>query len=121
MSHKLHEVHSHNHSENCGHQKIKHDDHIDYIHGDHLHHKHENHWDECKIEDTNQNPSKCKKIESTELHNDDCGHQKIPHGDHYDFLVDGRLENVHDNHIDDHGPVDILWVYNKYIELLEIR
>ena len=33
------------------------------------------------------------------------GHEAVPHGDHVDFLVDGRLHHVHDGHCDDHGPL----------------
>jgi hypothetical protein len=29
----------------------------------------------------------------------------VPHGDHVDYLVDGRLHHPHDSHCDDHGPV----------------
>jgi hypothetical protein len=33
------------------------------------------------------------------------GHEQVPHGDHVDYLVDGRLHHPHDDHCDDHGPV----------------
>jgi ethanolamine utilization protein EutQ (cupin superfamily) len=32
----------------------------------------------------------------------------VPHGDHIDYIVDGRLHHVHDGHCDDHGPVEII-------------
>jgi hypothetical protein len=32
----------------------------------------------------------------------------VPHGDHLDFLVNGRLHHLHGDHCDDHGPVDVL-------------
>ncbi|MBI9000383.1 zinc transporter permease [Corynebacterium sp. CCM 9185] len=47
MSHTIHESHDHEHGENCGHEAVKHGDHVDYIHDGHRHHRHEDHWDEC--------------------------------------------------------------------------
>lgn len=32
----------------------------------------------------------------------------VPHGDHIDYLVDGRLHHPHDDHCDDHGPVEVV-------------
>jgi hypothetical protein len=29
----------------------------------------------------------------------------VPHGDHIDYLVNGRLHHPHGNHCDDHGPL----------------
>lgn len=100
--------HPHEHSEVCGHTKIKHDGHIDYVHHGHLHHKHDGHWDECVIPVSEQNPSDGKLVASSCQHNDDCGHERIPHGDHYDYLVDGRLQHVTEKGCYDHGPVKVL-------------
>ncbi|WP_147804703.1 hypothetical protein [Alkalicoccus halolimnae] len=108
MAHHTHEHHTHEHSLSCGHTKIRHGDHIDYIHDSHLHHKHENHWDECKIEVTDKNPDNWAPVQSDCKHNEDCGHEMVPHGDHFDYVVNGRLHHVHDDHVDDHGPVDII-------------
>ena len=41
-------------------------------------------------------------------HNEDCGHPKITHGDHIDYIVEGHLHHVHGNHCDDHGPILIV-------------
>jgi hypothetical protein len=30
----------------------------------------------------------------------------VPHGDHVDYLVAGRLHNPHGDHCDDHGPLE---------------
>jgi len=38
-------------------------------------------------------------------HSDTCGHPKILHEDHYDYIVDGHLHYVHGNHCDDHGVI----------------
>lgn len=99
---------NHVHSLHCGHTKVLHHDHIDFVEANgHLHHKHEDHWDECKIEVSNQNPDGEHPVEG-EIHDEFCGHQEVPHGDHMDYLVNGRLQHVHDNHVDDHGPLDIV-------------
>jgi hypothetical protein len=29
----------------------------------------------------------------------------VPHGDHFDYLVNGRLHHRHGDHCDDHGAV----------------
>ena len=36
-----------------------------------------------------------------------CGHEKIPHGDHIDYLVTGHLHHPHDGHCDDHGKIEL--------------
>lgn len=100
--------HEHIHGPECGHTAIQHGDHVDYIHDGHLHHKHEDHYDECVIEVSDTNPDTCHPVDGAHLHHDGCGHEKVPHGDHYDYLVDGRLHHVHDDHVDDHGPVEVL-------------
>jgi hypothetical protein len=100
--------HTHKHSIACGHTKIKHEDHIDYVHNGHLHHEHEGHWDECKIPVSEMNPAEHKPTSCGCNHGDDCGHEMVPHGDHMDYLVNGRLHHVHDGHCDDHGPIEIV-------------
>lgn len=111
MEHSTHTgEHKHQHSIACGHTKIRHNDHIDYIHGGHLHHEHEGHWDECKILVSVTNPDECKPVACGCHHENDCGHEMVPHGDHMDYLVNGRLHHVHDGHCDDHGPVEIVTI-----------
>jgi hypothetical protein len=39
-------------------------------------------------------------------HGAGCGHESVPHGDHVDFLVEGRLHNPHGDHCHDHGPLE---------------
>ncbi len=36
-------------------------------------------------------------------HGPECGHDAVAHGDHVDYLVDGKLHHPHDGHCDDHG------------------
>ncbi|MBT2583211.1 hypothetical protein [Planococcus sp. ISL-109] len=108
--HHVHEHHAHQHNLSCGHTKIKHEDHIDYVHNGHLHHEHEGHWDECKISVSDTNPDVCAPMTCGCKHDSDCGHELVPHGDHVDYLVNGRLHHVHDGHCDDHGPVELVTV-----------
>ena len=108
-THKHHAHHSHQHGPNCGHTAIEHDGHIDYLHDGHLHHIH---VDEHVLEVTATNPDHCTHGQSSghepeHVHGPDCGHEAVPHGDHVDYLVDGRLHHVHDGHCDDHGPVKL--------------
>lgn len=42
------------------------------------------------------------------VHGENCGHEAIPHGDHVDYLVNGRLHHPHGDHCDDHGPVEVV-------------
>lgn len=37
-------------------------------------------------------------------HGEGCGHPAIEHGDHLDYVVEGRLHSPHGGHCDDHGP-----------------
>jgi zinc transport system permease protein len=40
------ELHEHEHGENCGHQALEHNDHVDYLHDGHRHAPHQGHYDE---------------------------------------------------------------------------
>lgn len=108
MTHDIHTHHDHIHNSNCGHTAIQHGDHIDYLHDGHLHRPCEDHYHECNIEISDTNPAECNEIEITCMHNENCGHEQVPHGNHICYLVDGRLEHVHGEHIDDHGPIEVL-------------
>ena len=112
-NHKHHENHEHEHKDDCGHTKIKHNDHYDYLHDGHLHHSHEGHYDEHSIDVSERNPNMCnpideKSCEKEHKHGHDCGHEAIPHGDHTDYIVNGRLHHPHNGHCDDHGPIEVL-------------
>jgi len=108
QNHPVHENHSHEHSISCGHTKIHHSDHIDYVHNGHLHHEHNGHWDECKIPISEANPDDCSEVSCGCKHEENCGHEMVPHGDHMDYLVNGRLHHVHGDHCDDHGKVELV-------------
>ena len=107
----VHGEHSHVHGENCGHAKVWHVDHWDYLHDGHLHFVHEDHVDEHTLDVTDENPDGEAQMEAAlhadHFHGEEDAHMMIPHGDHMDYLHDGHLHHVHDDHIDDHGPVTV--------------
>src|ERR1700755_446738 len=94
-----HAEHPHHHGANCGHLGVKHGDHVDYLHDGHLHHQKGDEVEEHVIEVTTQNPDRCtpenghKGHEQGHVHGPGCGHEAVPHGDHVDYLVDGRLHH----------------------------
>ncbi|MCH9813637.1 MAG: hypothetical protein K0U47_06795 [Epsilonproteobacteria bacterium] len=106
---EIHKNHDHEHKEGCGHTKIKHGDHVDYLHDGHMHHKHDDHYDEHTLEVNETNPDHCQPVSCEEghVHGPDCGHEAVPHGDHVCYIVDGRLHYPHEGHCDDHGPVEV--------------
>ncbi|NWF85935.1 MAG: hypothetical protein HXY18_19115 [Bryobacteraceae bacterium] len=106
--HSIHGNHGHIHGQGCGHLAIKHNGHVDFIHDGCLHHLHGDHFDECRIEVSERNPSLCAPSGGCHAHGPACGHPALPHGDHVDYLVGGRLHHPHEGHCDDHGPVDVL-------------
>jgi len=121
---------SHVHGEFCGHITVIHEDHIDFLCDGELHlvtrsgsvYPH-------KLPISDVNPARCKYVSSSALsldenlqsregvededmrercwHREGCGHPQVIHGDHVDYLVKGRLEFVHGNHVDDHGVLEI--------------
>lgn len=105
MSHTTHPDHTHVHSANCGHLRVQHSDHVGYLHGGHLHCPHEDHYDEHMLEISETNPAVCAPVACACGCGPDCGHAAVPHGDHVDYLVNGRLHHPHDGHCDDHGPL----------------
>ncbi|HUI20066.1 MAG TPA: hypothetical protein VLZ74_03370 [Methylocella sp.] len=111
-SHAVHADHPHRHGPACGHVAIKHDDHVDYLHDGHLHYQKGDVVEEHVIEVSAKNPNRCtpefgrKGHEAKHAHGLGCGHEAIPHGDHVDYLVEGRLHHPHGDHCDDHGLIE---------------
>jgi hypothetical protein len=112
-THTIHEQHAHPHGSNCGHIAVKHNGHIDYLHDGHLHFPHEGHVDEHVIETSGSNPAGCTPNhicdghEKGHKHGAGCGHERVPHGDHVDYLVTGHLHHVDGDHCDDHGALQL--------------
>jgi hypothetical protein len=106
--------HPHRHGPGCGHILVKHGDHVDYLHDGRLHHPDGDGVDEHVVEVSDRNPNRCtpenghKGHEARHVHGPSCGHAAVPHGDHIDYLVEGRLHHPHGDHCDDHGPLDVV-------------
>ena len=105
-----HEDHDHDHGPGCGHTAIKVGDDVGYLHDGHLHVIHGDHVHCRAIEFSAENPDGCCEVNDCgdHVHGPGCGHEPVPHGDHIDYIVNGRLHHPHDDHCDDHGPVEIL-------------
>jgi len=94
---------THQHGPNCGHKFVPHGNHLDYLN--------ESGLLECEsgihpVSVSEKNPDICKPVvSSNHVHGPDCGHEKVMHGDHVDYLVDGRLEHPHGDHNDNHGKL----------------
>lgn len=108
-----HEGHTHVHGAGCGHTAISHDGHTDYLHDGHLHHPHADHIDEHSIAASGANASSCTPGHScgahdkAHVHGPTCGHERVPHDGHVDYLVMGHLHHPHGDHCDDHGRIDL--------------
>jgi hypothetical protein len=91
---------------------VRHEDHVDYLDNGRLLHKEAGRVEEHVIAVSAKNPDRCEaafRIEAIpgHKHGPNCGHEAVPHGDHVDYLVDGRLQHPHGDHIDDHGPLSL--------------
>jgi hypothetical protein len=112
-NHDTHEGHAHQHGSQCGHVAIRHQDHTDYLHDGHMHHLHNDHVDEHALAVDSLNPADCTpshacgEHDKTHVHGENCGHPRVPHGDHFDFLVGAHLHHPHTGHCDDHGAVNL--------------
>jgi hypothetical protein len=110
--HAIHADHPHVHDADCGHLAVRHDGHVDFVHDGHLHHPHGEHVDEHVLDVDEAHPAghtdPAGGHEPAHAHGPGCGHEAVPHGDHQDFLVDGRLHHPHDGHCDDHGAVEVV-------------
>jgi hypothetical protein len=110
--HAIHSDHPHVHGPGCGHTAVEHGDHVDYVHDGHLHHPHNDHVDEHVVEidaehsDAHTTPAGGHSTDHA--HGQGCGHETVPHGDHIDYLVAGRLHHPHEDHCDDHGVMPIV-------------
>jgi hypothetical protein len=111
MPHHIHENHPHEHGPGCGHTAVLHDGHTDYLHDGCMHHPHEGHVDEHAFAVDSAHPAdctpdhKCGAHDPGHEHGPGCGHERVPHGDHTDYLVDGHLHHPHGDHCDSHGEV----------------
>ena len=102
----------HQHGNGCGHTAIQHGDHVDYLKDGHLEHQNEDGTiEEHVLAIDDAHPGGCcnhTTHKDGHVHGPGCGHEAIQHGDHIDYIVDGRLHHPHGDHCDDHGPVEIV-------------
>lgn len=110
---QTHHHHDHTHQPGCGHMAVRHEGHVDYPHDGHLHHQEaDGTVVEHAIAISATNPDLCTSQppgsghDAAHRHGPDCGHEAVPHGDHTDYLVTGRLHHPHLDHCDDHGSLD---------------
>ena len=109
----VHGDHDHQHASGCGHTAVIHGDHTDYLHDGHLHQPSGGMHHEHTLEVSDSNPDDCTPShagchDGSHHHQEGCGHEPVPHGNHQDFLCDGHLHHPHDNHCDNHGGVKTL-------------
>ena len=97
--------HPHEHGPGCGHKVVRHGDHADYLHDGHLHSPGGAGVEEHVLEVDRGHPNACAPVECPAKHHPGCGHPRVPHGDHFDYLVDGALHHLHGDHCDLHGTV----------------
>jgi hypothetical protein len=109
MEHTTHTSHDHRHDNGCGHPAIRHDDHTDYVHDGHLHNAHEDHTDEHSLDlnGKTEHEHACDNHQKDHHHREGCGHERVPHGDHTDYLVGNHVHHNHDGHCDLHGVVQL--------------
>ncbi len=93
---------NHVHGKSCRHTKIEHDDHVDYVHGNEFHKEMNN--GEYAIHGMSQDLGrKFASTEHTHKHHKNCGHERVKHGMHWDYIHDGNYHWPHKNHVDQHG------------------
>ena len=103
-----HKKHDHKHAPGCGHTEVKHEGHVDYLHDGHLHALEKGVAVEHKLAVNDAFPAAEKPVKHADAHKHGagCGHDAIPHGDHTDYVVDGKLHHVHGDHCDEHGALN---------------
>ena len=101
----------HQHGPGCGHIAVGHQGHTDYLESGHLEHQEGNRVERHVIEVDAEHPNRCTVSQGTgghpqdHVHGPNCGHPAVRHGDHTDYLVEGRLHHPHGSHCDDHGEL----------------
>jgi len=114
MNQSIHEDHVHVHSVGCGHKRIEHEGHEDYLHDGHMHRPHGKAVEEHRLAVGSANPAACTPShacaahDKAHKHGSGCGHEAVPHGDHVDYIVAGHLHHPCAGHCDDHGTVRVV-------------
>ena len=103
MTCSKHDGHEHEHGPGCGHRRVRHGDHADYLHDGHLHAPHGTHADEHRLEVDRGRPGVCAPVECDRRHDPSTA---VPHGGHTDFEAGGSLHHPHGDHCDLHGRLE---------------
>lgn len=99
----IHTDHPHVHDAQCGHIRVRHEGHTDYLYEGHLHFAQEaGGYEEHVIAESLLNPTGCTPVSCPGDHQ---RQEAVPHADHTDYLVAGHLHHPHGDHCDDHGPL----------------
>ena len=108
----IHADHGDLHAAGDGHLTINHNGHVDHLHDGHLHHVHGDHVIEHVLEVTAANPVSEEIVrhvnEGGHVHEKGGAHPRIQHGEHFDYIHNGRLHFMHGDHVDDHGAISIV-------------
>jgi hypothetical protein len=92
----------HKHAADCGHEMVQHDNHKDYKHDGEYHHVQKDGTVAVHGSDAD-NTRKIAAADHPHNHNENCGHEKVVHGDHVDYVHDGEYHHQHNDHVDQHG------------------
>lgn len=108
--HITHQNHDHVHAKDCGHETVEHHNHLDYLHDGHYHFMHDHHVDDHGFHSSGRSTASTSKLEvkhegHSHLHGKNCGHKKVSHGDHSDYLHDGHYHHAHHGQAHDHGII----------------
>jgi hypothetical protein len=94
--------HKHVHGKDCGHKRVVHNGHSDYIHDGEYHRAHEDHVDfhgaTNKGRELSSTSHEHKHKNHAHMHGDKCGHKKVKHDDHWDYLHDGHYHHKSKEH-----------------------
>ncbi len=101
-NHDFTEHKEHAHAKKCGHESIKHGDHTDYVH-DGQYHQVMNNGKVAIHGTTKDGKGKLASSKHAHQHKQSCGHEKIKHGNHVDYIHDGEYHREHKGHVDLHG------------------
>jgi hypothetical protein len=71
-----------------------------------MHSQHGDHVDEHVLSVSATNPAQCTGTQCAGDHQSQ-GEERIPHGDHMDYIHEGRLHSRHGDHCDDHGALSV--------------
>ncbi len=108
-----HPAKTHMHNDKCGHAAVKHDTHTDYVENGAYHSAHADHFDKHGTAISSNDPAARNVASDTHFtvnenghaHGDKCGHKKVAHADHFDYIHDGQYHSTHADHSDNHGTL----------------